>query len=337
MNPRSGQLTTSRHLRWDVFSARIDDGPPSLEPIAGQPKAFLFIDPGGARIGVRFCAKQVSVVPSPLAEVSVRAIGSGRAQMLEVSTANHKLYREFYGFCCSLADRIQLDGQIPAKAISDTLRAWAALVRQRTLLSAERQVGLLGELLFFKRIAEKVGWDAAAASWLGPDSEEHDFSLSRVDVEVKTTRNERRIHQIESLTQLRPKLKRPLLLISIQVTPSAGKGSTTLPEVVAATLARMTEHAPSAVDLIREQLSRLGWSDGDVDLYPQRYQMRTDMAAIRVDTNCPAIVPETLSALPEASRARIERVAYTIDVEGLGVLDGTAAFEQIVFGRRGRL
>jgi hypothetical protein len=328
---------TSRHLRWDVLSARIDDGLPSLEPIAGSPKAVLFVDPGGTRIGVRFYTRDVSVPTSPLAEVSVHAMGVGRGQLLEVSTANRDLYREFYGFCCAIADRIQLDRQAPGKAISSTLRAWAALIRQRSLLSVDKQVGLLGELLFLRRVAEAEGWGSAATSWQGPDSEEHDFTLSRTDVEVKTTRNERRIHQIDSLTQLRPKPKRPLVLVSIQVTPSSGKSSTTLPEMVAATMAKVAANAPNAFDAIREQLARLGWSDRDADLYSERYQLRTMIAAVPVDKRCPAIVPETLSVLSEASRARIERVSYTIDVDGIGVLDGTVAFERLVFGTRGKL
>jgi hypothetical protein len=327
---------SSRHLRWEVFSTRIDDGPPSVEPIAGSPRALLFIDPGGVRIGVKFYTKDGSVPASPLAEVSIRTLGVGRNQVLEVSTANRDLYREFYGFCCTVADRIQIDGQAPGKAVGATLRGWAALVRQRSLLSADRQVGLLGELLFLSRVAESQGWKSAAQSWQGPDNEEHDFTLPGVDIEVKTTRQERRIHHIESLTQLRPKLRRPLVLISIQITPSSDKSSKALPDMVATTLTKVAASAPDALDAIREQLTRLGWSDRDADLYPQRYQLRTAIAAIPVDARCPAIVPETLSTLSEALRTRIERVSYTVDVDGIGVLDGTAAFEQLVFERRGK-
>jgi hypothetical protein len=337
MTPRASPSRTSRHLRWEVLEARLDDGPPSFEPIAGAPKSLLFVDAHGARLGVRFYTKDVAVPTSPLAEVSVRSLGAGRSQLLEVSTGNRDLYREFYGFCCAIADRIQLDREPPAKAITATLRAWAALIRQRTLLSTDRQVGLLGELLFLNRVAESHDWKSATDCWRGPDSEEHDFTLPRVDVEVKTTRNERRLHQIDSLTQLRPKLNRPLVLVSIQVTPSSGKSSTTLPDMVASTMAKVAANAPVAADAVREQLARLGWSDSDSKLYPQRYQLRTAMAGIAVDKQCPAIVPETLAALSKVASARIERVSYTIDVDGIGVLDGTVAFERLVFGKRGRL
>lgn len=334
MNHDVPTTRTSRHLRWDIFAARIEEGPPSLEPIKGKPKTVLFIEPGGARIGVRFHTEDADLPVSPLAEVSIRALGTGPSQMLEVSTANRMLFREFYGFCCTVADRIQLDGQSAAKAVTDTLRSWAALIRQKSLLSVEKQVGLMGELLFLKRLATKIGWTAAAAAWRGPDAQEHDFTLAKVDIEVKTTLAERRLHQIESLTQLLPKLNRPLVLVSIQLTPSSGKGSLSLSQIVASVLAAASAASPAALDPLREQLSRIGWSDEDAASYSQRLQLRAALAAIPVDGSFPAIVPDTLAAaLGMNLRARIERLSYVIDVEGLGALDGTKAFHTLLFRR----
>jgi hypothetical protein len=325
---------TSRHLRWELFATRIEDGPPSLEPVEGSPRTVLFIEPGGVRIGVRFYTNSVDVPASPLAEVAIRALGVGATQMLEVSTANRLLFRDFYGFCCTVADRVQLDRQPAARAVAQTLRAWAALIRQKSLLSLQQQVGLMGELLFLKRLASTIGWKAAALSWRGPDAQEHDFTLNNIDIEVKTTLAERRLHQIESMTQLLPKLDRPLVLVSIQLTPSTGKGSLSLSQLVASVLATASTEAPGSVDPLREQLNRIGWSDDDAPAYAQRHQLRTALAAIPVDGSCPAIVPATLSAALDVNlRSRIERLSYVIDVDGLGKLDGTKAFNKLVFAR----
>jgi hypothetical protein len=323
---------TSRHLRWELFAARIEDGPPSLEPVEGSPRTVLFIEPGGVRIGVRFYTRDVDVAASPLAEVAIRALGVGATQMLEVSTANPLLFREFYGFCCTVADRVQLDRQPAAKAVTETLRAWSALIRQKSLLSLEKQVGLMGELLFLKRLARTIGWKAAVQSWRGPDAQEHDFTLNLIDIEVKTTLAERRLHQIASVTQLLPKLNRPLVLVSIQLTPSSGKHSLSLSHMVAFVLATASTEAPDSVEPLRDQLNRIGWSDDDAPTYDQRHQLRTALLAIPVDGSCPAIVPATLSAALDASiTPRIERLSYVIDVDGLGALDGTKAFSKLVF------
>jgi hypothetical protein len=199
------------------------------------------------------------------------------------------------------------------------------------LLSVEKQVGLIGELLFLKRLASTLSWTEAAKSWAGPSGQEHDFTLSTVDVEVKTTLNERRLHQIESLTQLLPKLNRPLVLVSVQLTPSTGQGSLSLSQLVALVLSTVIEKAPGMHDTIRELLSRIGWSDEDSSAYAQRYQLRTAFAAIPVDGSCPAIVPSTLKALGPSLSARIERLSYLVDVDGLGALDGTRDFKKLVF------
>jgi hypothetical protein len=91
--------TSSRHLRWESFEARILKGPPSLEPISGSPRVHLFIEPDGRRIGARFFCRRGQAVPSPLAEVTVREVGIGSGTGLEVSTGNASLYRDFYALC----------------------------------------------------------------------------------------------------------------------------------------------------------------------------------------------------------------------------------------------
>jgi hypothetical protein len=323
----------SRHLRWESFAARIQEGPPSLEPIKGAPRTLLFIEPGGSRIGIRFYTDSADLPTSPLAEVAVRLIGIGSQQMVEVSTSNSALFRDFYSFCCTLADRVQLDRRPVGVAISETLRSWSTLLRHRPLLSIDTQCGLVGELLFLRRLADATGWVAAVSSWQGPGSQEHDFTLENKDIEVKTTMREHRVHHIDSLTQLVPKVNRPLILISIQLTPSSGKGSFSLAQMVATVLTTASSKAPQSVQLIRDQLRRIGWADSDADHYTSSYQLRSEFAAVPVNEFFPAIVPATLEAMGPHLTARIEHLSYSIAVDGLGMLDGSKAFNKIVFSR----
>ncbi|MCG3774136.1 MAG: hypothetical protein JW395_0953 [Nitrospira sp.] len=323
----------SRHLRWNTFQRRIADGLPSVEPVAGTPRVMLFIDAGGARIGVRFHACEPRMPLSPLSEVSIRVVGAGSRRVAEVSTTNRLLYRDFYIFCCAVADRVQLNNQPVRQAIAETLGAWSALLSQRSLLSRESQIGLLGVLLFLTRLAAAIGWKNAVKSWQGPAAEEHDFAVDGLDLEVKTTLSERRVHQIGSVTQLMPKLRRRLVLISIQLTPVAGKSGSSLADTVANVLASVTEKAPESVDTLRALLAQVGWDETDAAHYCQPYRLRTALAAIEVDRSCPAIVPKTLARLGKHLTSRIESVSYAVDVDGLGALDGTRAFKKLVFNR----
>jgi hypothetical protein len=323
---------TSRHLRWESFEGRIRDGLPSLEPIKGSPQVVLFITPEGRRIGVRFKTAKTGDISSPLAEIAMHKVGSGASAALEVSTGNPALFQDFYALCCTVADRVQIDHEPVERALGTTLAAWAALIRQKSLLTTNSQVGLFGELLFLKRLAGVIGWPTAANAWQGPHSEEHDFTLPAADAEVKTTRGESRVHEISSLTQLMPKLKRRLAIVSIQLTPGAGKGSQSLPQLVGSVLSTASSISPQAADTIRYRLGKQGWIDQDASHYDTTYHLRAPLAAIAVDKNCPAIVPDTLIGLGRARFGRIEDVAYTVNLDGLGVLDGTRQFNRLLFG-----
>lgn len=334
--PARKQPLSSRHLRWESFEQRIHRGPPSVEAVTGSPRIHLFIEPAGRRIGARFFTKIAARVPSPLAEVMIREVGVGSETALEMSTGNQSLYRDFYALCCSIADRIQIENQPVAAAIMRTLAAWGALIREKSLLSDECQIGLLGEILFLERVSTTLGWKTAAAAWFGPDSEEHDFVLPLADAEVKCTRREQRIHRIASLTQLQPKVKRKLQFVSVQLTLGPdNKDSFSLPTKIASVLASAGRVSPSAAELIREQIRKQGWEDEDAPNYMTHYQFRAPMMTAQVSGIFPAMTPRTLGSLGQTAASRIDRVSYWINVDGLGVLDGTTSFNRALFGNCG--
>jgi hypothetical protein len=78
-----------------------------------------------------------------------------------------------------------------------------------TILSPERQRGLVGELQLLVRLVRRAKAQSRSAlvaieRWHGPWSSKRDFSAVGIAVEVKTTSDETRIHTISSLDQLDP-------------------------------------------------------------------------------------------------------------------------------------
>src|SRR5688572_19778889 len=124
----------SRHLQWEHFGSRITEGPPSVEPLEGTPSAMFFIEPNGARIGLRVIAPVESLPLNPLAEILVQAVGDGPKTAIEISTASADLYRDFYLMGCTIADRVQIDHQAVDFAIAETLKAWTSLLRRKRLI-----------------------------------------------------------------------------------------------------------------------------------------------------------------------------------------------------------
>jgi hypothetical protein len=192
----------------------------------------------------------------------------------------------------------------------------------------------LGELLFLDRVAKSLSWITAAQSWLGPNSEEHDFVLPSADVEVKSTTREQRIHHITSLTQLQPKHRRGLQFVSVQLTPAASNNNAfSLATMVANVIASAGKVSATAAELIRDQIRSQGWEDEDAPYYETLYYLRGPLVTVTVAGRFPAIIPETLVSLGEAA-SRVDHVSYLINVDGLGVSDGTRPFDRVLFRKR---
>jgi hypothetical protein len=322
----------SRHLSWEHFDALVQAGPPAVEVVTGDPRVEIFSDAGGFRIGLRTPDPGLVLPPSPLVEIEIKAREADGRPIVEISTANRSLYRDFYAFACSVADRLQIDGLPPGRAIDTSLDAWAALLRELVVLPPEKQIGLLGELWLFERIGREHGFDVAVSAWKGTDAEEHDFSVGAVDIEVKTTQSERRVHMIGSLTQLLPVPGRPLFLLSLQFTDAGASGKSTLTDRVAELSARVAAEAPAAVDGFRDRLAGAGWRKEHAPHYRRNYRTRSSALLLPVDGTFPAIVPEVLGTLGPERLARIQHVSYRIDVTGLGHEDGSVEFLAVLPG-----
>jgi hypothetical protein len=301
--------------------------------VTGEPRVEIFTDAGGSRIGVRTPAPEADIPPSPLVEIDVRRRQLGGSDVVEISTNNGTLIRDFYAFACSVADRLQVDGMPVVTAVEAALGAWAALLQRLALLDDQRQAGLMGELWLLRLLAESDGWPAAISAWKGTDAEEHDFSLPHADVEVKTTLSEKRLHIVGSLTQLVPTGSRPLYVLSVQLTGAGAGGGDSLTDAVRKSL-RDVAADPESLRRLRTRLEHAGWVDDHAAHYRRPFTLRTPPQLVPVDDDCPAITPDALAGLGDDRLARIGQVAYRIDVTGLGHEFGSDAFHEVL-PRRG--
>lgn len=318
--------TDSRHLSWERFESLIEAGPPAVEVVAGEPRVEIFTDAGGSRIGVRTPAAEADPPPSPLIEIDIRRRRVDDAEVVEISTANSALYRDFYAFACAVADRLQIDSMPAGAAVDSALEAWAALLRRLALLTDERQAGLIGELWLLRRLAAAVGWSTAVEAWKGADAEEHDFSWPGADVEVKTTLSETRVHVIGSLTQLVPTGSTPLFILSIQLTGAGAGSGETLAEAVQAARDGLAAEDDATRRRLRARLEHSGWRDENGPHYRRRFVSRAQPTLVPVDESCPVITPGTLSSLGPDRLARVGQVTYRVDLTGLGHEDGSPQF-----------
>ncbi|MFE6778058.1 PD-(D/E)XK motif protein [Streptomyces sp. NPDC057702] len=307
------------HVEWPTVAGYVDDGTPTVIPLAGEPRIEFFVDAYGARTGLRIALDPADRVPlSGLTAVVVRPVAARGQRMLEIATAERALFRDFHDLLTGVADRVRREGHSPARAFTETLASWTELLARTRGVSEEKRVGLLGELYALEWFASRFGWPVALTSWRGPDSEEHDFGLPDHDVEVKSTASERRLHSVRGTTQLVPTGGRPLWLLSLQFTRGGSAGET-LSERVRRVREEVAEHAPDLTPRLTELLGRCEWL-GPLATAPdpERWSLRTEPLVLSAgDARVPRLGPDVLAALSDEARQRIVGLTYGIDLTGL--------------------
>lgn len=204
-------------------------------------------------------------------------------------------------------------GDSYAHALALAVERFRSLLRARRRLSASQETGLIGELTVLLHLFSTLGVGPTIEAWLGPESEEHDFSLRDYDLEIKTTLSEARTHVVHGLDQLEPTLGRTLRLLSIQLT-SAGQGD-------GDSLSNLARKAIAAAGTMGEEVERaleeVGWRTEDAELYSKRFVLRTAPRSYLIDDGFPAITRRRVdSAVPNAGLIG-QDVTYRIDVSPL--------------------
>ena len=322
---------TDRHLNWTNLLRLINTGAPARIGIPGSPVTELMIEPSGSALSLLVETPADVVAPlSALEAIRIDTTVIDSIHFLRLSTRIRPLFRDFYALLIEVADSIQLDGEPPIKAIHERLESWKELLRNISLLGAEQQLGLLGELWVLRRLICVRGAQALD-SWTGPLAEPHDFRMSGTEIEVKATKNRRRLHIINGLEQLVPSSGQELHVLSLQFEPAATVDSFSLRQMVVDIRTRLQ------IDDIRRQTFELmlrdgsGYRNADEDHYTATFRLRTSPALVHVDDQCPRLTRELVRGMIGGQiEQRVVDVRYAVDLDGLGVPDGSPEFLAIL-------
>ena len=81
--------------------------------------------------------------------------------------------------------------------------------------------------------------------------------------------------------------------------------------------------------LLERKLTSAGYRDTDALHYTDRLIFADRPRLIRVDEGCPRIVP---TMIEQALSARIDQLSYRVNLEGLGVTEGSDEFDRVLPG-----
>lgn len=306
--------TGRNHLTPETVEDYFTAGVAAAFSISDKVDAVLEIDPSHQEIRLVSPAAGADPDVTAYERIAVERIGivGKHGDWFRLVVDATRMYYEAYILIQSIVDQLE-SGASFRHAVSESLSGLKGLLAGRRRLSDEKEAGLIGELLVLGHAIEHSGEESALEAWLGPLSEEHDFGFDGFDAEIKTTRSEGRNHIIGSESQLQPAPGRPLYLVSIQITlAGAAAGGFTLSELIETTRG-MLEDSRRTFDAA---LQRIGWADGDADMYRTKFQLRSKPRAFLVNPEFPAITGARLDqVVPQ--RGFISAVSYRVDVSHL--------------------
>lgn len=302
----------ARRLTFTTLDELWSTGAPMVLPIKGEPACRLQLDPKNGLITLVTPYDTPEPDVAKLKNVGFTAVSAGDDEYAELTVRVEGSVHGAYGLLATIADELQVERMPLAAAVAAGVARHRNVFASRGAMTTEKEVGLLGELIFLEFLIHQIGAGPATFSWQGPLSEEHDFTFDSVHIEVKTTSGERRRHVIHGLDQLVPLRSVPLSVLSIQLTRTAPDGGRTLPQVVAQ-VRKIAGGHQVAVDAM---LASFGWQDDDADLYSTYWALRSQPRAYDVKGDFPAMTSGLVGPVVP-NFALLSEVSYRVDLTDL--------------------
>jgi hypothetical protein len=175
------------------------------------------------------------------------------------------------------------------RAFLGRIRAWQKFMRSGAApLSAENEIGLVGELTLLEKMME-VGMapETAINAWTGPLDGIRDFELGFGAIEVKTTiASAGLIAKIGSLEQLDDTICKPIFLGAVKYAlTESGK---TLPEKISAIRVRL-ESDPITLLELDDRVLAAGYMPAHSSQYHRRFSLR-EVAILEIGENFPRLM-----------------------------------------------
>lgn len=325
-------MSTPHHLSWENFKSTVlIRGQQRVHRVTNSPYIEVFGDGVLNRVGIWLETAPGTAVPPELSKmtfITTQVFKQKGRTLLEIATTTAPLQRQFYHFAVAVAERVIVEKRQPVDAVGLEFQCFADLLEEKSLLGPERQLGLLGELLFLERLVGSGGVVALDA-WLGPMGEPHDFRLQKREFEVKTTVSPHRIHTIHGMEQLVPSKACALYLVSVLLGPAGAGDGFSLSEKIELLRGRFGP-VPARLNQFTAALESCGFRQADGEHYLRRFAMRRPMGLVRVDKKFPALTRPSIQGALGQLASRIESLQYDVSVEGLECEDGTAGFSAVV-------
>lgn len=240
---------------------------------------------------------------------------------LALTRSAHGSLELFAAMVADVADAMDADNGTEERRLLriflGRIRAWQEFMRKgaRTL-SAESEIGLVGELVLLRTIiGEGVPLAVAIGSWAGPLDAPRDFELGTGSLESKATLSAEGFRaKIDSLEQLDDSVRQPLFLVGTRLRQTDAGQS--LPELVME-MRDIAAGEAEAARLLSERLIAAGYADVHAAHYVRHFAI-SNTRFVEVTDGFPRL---TLGNVPIG----VMKAAYEIDFDKVAGLNIPAA------------
>jgi len=201
--------------------------------------------------------------------------------------------------------------------INKTIAKWRHFLSLpvSTILIEQEIVGLIGELIFLKKLITVYGGNALNY-WVA-DNNGVDFINYNKAIEVKTSLKEKHEHIINGLDQLLIEEDNKKYILSILIRRSLKGQLLNLPRLIEE-CKELFKGDPILIDFFFEKLKSRGYDIRDFEQYLEFKYTYIRGGYFEVDDNFPKL---TTNQLISPLSNRISKLRYTLDLEGLLILD----------------
>ncbi|NNF32971.1 MAG: PD-(D/E)XK motif protein [Saprospiraceae bacterium] len=221
---------------------------------------------------------------------------------------------EFTEIVREITELILEESAHPLEAVNRIVDNWISFWSnlRKPILSEEKQIGLICELLTLDKIAHFDSKKALSA-WTGPLGDKHDFNCLDWNIEVKGTKQSERTHEINGIDQLKPSDKKQLALISLRLINSENDNSFNLTTLVKS-ISKNHFDSSSLFTKFKELLASAGYNPVHEKEYVNHNYELLEAVFYEVTKEFPKLTSDMLSIAPDN---RVSSIRYTINLEGL--------------------
>lgn len=253
----------------------------------------------------------INNIPSSFAVKVTNVQLTNMSWILEFQLVHPSFEEEFLRLCWDMIEYSSKE-ENALNALIHRYITWQKLLQyeNKSVMSFQRQKGLLGELIYLSKTIDDIGVEEAVDSWTGPDGSDQDYLFSAEWAEIKSVSLASETVRISSLQQLQQEMEGQLIVYILEST-TAGDDRVCLVDVVSEIKAKLANNA-RYLDRFDLKLYKYGYRKNHENEYRENQFRFIEKREYVVNDSFPKLVgdnvsSEIVSCKYELSLAAIEK------------------------------